>query len=95
MKKTLILRQLPRLTLLALLWGNSYFTTTPLHAQNLPTLGDTGREDLSPVVERKLGEEIMLGIRNDKDYIDDDVVAEYLNNFDSPGPQFRSVTTQL
>jgi len=47
----------------------------------LPTLGDTAREDLSPVVERKLGEEIMREIRRDRDYLDDDAIAEYLNNF--------------
>ncbi len=83
MKKTSILRQLPRLTLLALLWVSAGVDTHSLQAQNLPALGDTGREDLSPVAERKLGEEIMLGIRSDKDYIDDDVISEYLNNFGS------------
>jgi predicted Zn-dependent protease len=48
---------------------------------NLPTLGDASREDLSPVVERKLGEEIMNEIRRDPDYLDDDPLLEYLNNF--------------
>ena len=47
----------------------------------LPTLGDTARVDLSPVVERKLGEEIMRDIRRDRDYLDDEPIAEYLNNF--------------
>ncbi|MBQ5947838.1 M48 family metalloprotease [Massilia sp. ST3] len=47
----------------------------------LPTLGDTARGDLSPVVERKLGEEIMRDIRRDRDYLDDEVISEYLNNF--------------
>lgn len=50
-------------------------------APSLPTLGDTAREDLSPVFERKLGEEIMRDIRRDRDFIDDDVVLEYMNNF--------------
>lgn len=50
---------------------------------SLPTLGDTAREDLSPVFERKLGEEIMRDIRRDRDYLDDDPVLEYLNNFGS------------
>ncbi len=49
----------------------------------LPTLGDTARADLSPVIERKLGEEIMLDIRRDHDYLDDDPIHEYLNNFGS------------
>jgi predicted Zn-dependent protease len=47
----------------------------------LPTLGDSARGDLSPVVERKLGEEIMNDIRRDRDYLDDDAILEYLNNF--------------
>ena len=52
-----------------------------LGAARLPTLGDATREDLSPVVERKLGEAIMREIRRDRDYLDDDAIAEYLNNF--------------
>jgi predicted Zn-dependent protease len=48
---------------------------------NLPTLGDTARQDLSPVLERRLGEEIMNDIRRDHDYLDDDPILEYLNNF--------------
>jgi predicted Zn-dependent protease len=52
-------------------------------AQNLPSLGDASAEDLSPLMEKKLGETIMLGIRADKDYIDDNLAAEYLNNFGS------------
>jgi predicted Zn-dependent protease len=50
---------------------------------NLPTLGDAAREDLSPVLERKLGEEIMNDIRRDHDFLDDDPILEYLNNFGS------------
>jgi len=48
-------------------------------AQNLPVLGDTAREDLSPANERKLGEQIMRSVRRDPDYIDDGPVNEYLN----------------
>lgn len=48
-------------------------------AQNLPTLGDTAREDLSPIMERKLGEQIMQSVRRDPDYLDDGPVSEYLN----------------
>jgi len=47
----------------------------------LPTLGDTAREALSPVTERKLGEEIMREIRRDRDYLDDDQILDYLNHF--------------
>ncbi|WP_038493030.1 M48 family metalloprotease [Collimonas arenae] len=50
-------------------------------AQNLPTLGDTSRETLSPLMERKLGEEVMHDIRRDPDYMTDAPLLEYLNNF--------------
>jgi predicted Zn-dependent protease len=59
-------------------------TVPVLHAPSdatLPTLGDSARADLSPVIERKLGEEIMNDIRRDRDYLDDDPILEYLNNF--------------
>ena len=49
----------------------------------LPTLGDAARGDLSPVIERKLGEEIMRDIRRDNDFLDDDPILEYLNTFGS------------
>jgi predicted Zn-dependent protease len=48
-------------------------------AQNLPTLGDTAREDLSPVQERKIGEQIMYSVRRDSAYLDDAPTIEYLN----------------
>lgn len=48
---------------------------------NLPDLGVSGRDDLPPLAERKLGEEIMRDIRRDRDYLDDAPLAEYLNNF--------------
>ncbi len=50
-------------------------------AWNLPTLGDTERGNLSPLMERKLGEQIMRDIRRDRDYLDDAPLLEYLNNF--------------
>jgi len=50
-------------------------------ALNLPSLGDTEREDLSPLMERKLGERIMHDIQRDPDYLDDAPLLEYLNNF--------------
>jgi predicted Zn-dependent protease len=49
----------------------------------LPTLGDAAREDMSPIFERKLGEEIMRDIRRNVDFLDDDPILEYLNNFGS------------
>jgi beta-barrel assembly-enhancing protease len=53
----------------------------PVSAQNLPSLGDTERADLSPLMERKLGEHIMRDIRHDRDYLDDAPLTEYLNDF--------------
>lgn len=53
------------------------------HAQTLPTLGDTERGSLSPLMERKLGEKIMRDIRHDPDYLDDGPLLEYLNHFGS------------
>jgi predicted Zn-dependent protease len=50
-------------------------------AGSLPTLGDAAREDLSPVLERRLGEEIMHDIRRNRDYLDDDPLIDYLNEF--------------
>jgi predicted Zn-dependent protease len=48
---------------------------------NLPNLGDTEREILSPLFERKLGEQVMLDLRRDPDYLDDAPVLEYLDRF--------------
>lgn len=53
----------------------------PAKIPNLPSLGDTERQDLSPLMERKLGEEIMRDIRRDKDFLDDGPILEYMNNF--------------
>lgn len=50
---------------------------------DLPTLGDASREDLSPVMEKRLGEEIMQGLRFERDYLDDPPIIEYLNAFGS------------
>jgi predicted Zn-dependent protease len=48
---------------------------------DLPNLGDTDRESLSPLMERKLGEEIMRDIRRNRDYLDDAPTLEYMNEF--------------
>jgi len=50
-----------------------------LHAQNLPNLGGSDGEELSPLMERRLGEQVMNNIRRDPDYIDDLAVLDYLN----------------
>lgn len=50
-----------------------------LYAQNLPNLGGTEGEELSPLMERRLGEQVMNNIRRDPDYISDGTVLDYLN----------------
>lgn len=77
----------PAFTVLALSSAAAFAIAAPAaplqrpDSTRLPTLGDTARADLSPVVERKLGEEIMRDIRRDRDYLDDEFISEYLNNF--------------
>ncbi len=52
----------------------------PVHAANLPDLGDVGTGDLSPSAERRIGEEAMMQIRwRDALYLDDPEVEEYIN----------------
>lgn len=50
-------------------------------AQNIPALGDANRQELSPLAERHLGEQIMREFRRDPDFLDDAPLLEYLNNF--------------
>lgn len=54
---------------------------TGLHAQALPNLGGTDGEELSPLMERKIGEQVMNSIRRDPDFIDDAVTLDFLNQF--------------
>ncbi len=52
-----------------------------LWAQELPTLGEAGGEDLSPREERQYGEEIMQQyFRRSLQYLDDPETIEYINN---------------
>ncbi len=55
---------------------------SPLCAQptGAPTLGPASASDLSPALERKLGEAIMEQGRRDPDYISDPDIDQYLNN---------------
>lgn len=48
-------------------------------AQNLPSLGDVDRDELSPLMERRLGEQIMRDIVRDRVYLDDAPLLDYLN----------------
>lgn len=48
-------------------------------AQGLPTLGQSSAADLSPAMERKLGERVMREIRADPDYVNDLLLSDYVN----------------
>lgn len=50
-------------------------------AEQLPNLGDSASDDLPPLQERKLGEEIMREAREQGDVYDDPESTEYLNRF--------------
>ena len=47
----------------------------------LPELGDPSSDDLSPLQERKLGEEIMRQAHDDGDVLEDPEATEYVNQF--------------
>lgn len=80
-RRTLHLRVIAAIALSLSCLFQAGVAPAPAIAQNLPSLGDTERQDLSPIMERRLGEAIMRDVRRDRDYLDDAVVLEYLNNF--------------
>ena len=47
--------------------------------QGLPDLGDVSQSELSPQLERRLGESIMREVRADRTYSDDPEITDYLN----------------
>lgn len=49
-------------------------------ADGLPDLGDASQSALSSQQERRLGENIMLEVRNDKSYLSDPELTDYLND---------------
>jgi predicted Zn-dependent protease len=48
-------------------------------AEGLPDLGEAAQADLSPQVERRIGESVMRDIRRDPAYLNDPEVSAYLN----------------
>lgn len=53
--------------------------TAPVQAFNLPDLGDVASSDLSPLMEREIGESIMREIRwQDPSYLDDVEIEDYV-----------------
>ncbi len=63
----------------------------PVRAQSveLPSLGEAGSEELSPGLERRIGEQIMAQIRRDPAYLADAEANEYINHL---GYQLVSVS---
>jgi predicted Zn-dependent protease len=52
----------------------------PVRADELPDLGDAARAELSPQLERKIGERILNEIRlREPSYVDDPEISDYLN----------------
>jgi len=45
---------------------------------NLPDLGESAQAELTPQIERRIGESIMREIRRDPDYLDDPEVKDYV-----------------
>lgn len=58
-----------------------FLTPADIHAQALPNLGGGDSAELSPLQERKLGEDIMNSIRRDPAYLNDLPTLDYLNQF--------------
>jgi predicted Zn-dependent protease len=75
--RTVVCRGLARALVLALTVAIGLHP--PAVAQELPTLGEVGSEDLTPNQERKFGEEIMKEVRADPAYLPDPDGSEYLN----------------
>ena len=65
---------------LALAFAASALATLPLSAADgLPDLGEAAQADMSPAMERRIGESVMLEIRRDPAWLDDPEVNAYLN----------------
>ena len=58
--------------------------TQPLRADDLPELGDVASNELSPAMEKKIGQQIMNEIRwREPSYLDDPDIENYLNQLGS------------
>ena len=65
---------------LALALSLSLPPTFPAFAHDLPELGEAARAELSPQIERRIGEQIMNEIRQrEPSYVDDPEIGDYLN----------------
>jgi beta-barrel assembly-enhancing protease len=64
---------------LALVLSLVVLARPPAFADELPTLGEAGADELTPGQERSLGEQIMVEVRHDPSYLPDPDATEYLN----------------
>jgi predicted Zn-dependent protease len=68
----------------ALILGFGALLAAPVAvAEGLPDLGETSQAELSPAMERRIGESVMLEIRRDPAWLDDAEVNSYLNRLGS------------
>jgi predicted Zn-dependent protease len=83
---------------LSLLLCTTLAMTPPAFGDSLPELGESARADLSPQLEKKIGESIMNDIRlHEPSYVDDPEINDYLNRLGlrlvsastSPGGDFN------
>lgn len=84
--------------LISVLICTSLAVTPPAFGDSLPDLGESARADLSPQLEKKIGESIMNDIRlHEPSYVDDPEVNDYLSRLGhrlvaastSPGGDFH------
>jgi beta-barrel assembly-enhancing protease len=58
----------------------AFILACPVHASELPDIGEAPRAALSEAQEAKVGREIMQQIRSNSDYLDDAELTDYLNS---------------
>ncbi len=64
----------------SLLVAATFGSSSKVLADGLPELGDAARSDLSPQLERKIGEQIFNDIRlREPSYVDDSEITDYVN----------------
>lgn len=73
-----------RAPLLALCLGLATAWPSGQAQVNLPALGDSASDVLPVAAERRLGEQIMLEIRRDPDYLDDPLLLAYVQSLWQP-----------
>jgi predicted Zn-dependent protease len=62
--------------------GNHHHVSPALATDELPDLGEAARAELSPQLERKIGERILNEIRlREPSYVDDPELSDYLNRW--------------